>query len=116
MSRNYTEIWPELEATLLKDADNVLTELGLWDWLKTTSWDEVVKSESLHTIMHKLKNSDSIMFVLKNLQHIATEGWDVHYNLLVENKKRKALVEKFRLMYLEGKMSHETYVHIRDTA
>ncbi len=81
MTRNYIEFWTKFEADLLEDADNVVTELGLWEWLKSTSWNEVVKSETINIIMNKLKNGESIMFVMKNLHYIGQYGWESHCGL-----------------------------------
>ena len=116
MSRNYSEIWPELEAAVLTDADNVVTELGLWNWLKETSWDKISSGDNFNKIMHKLKVSDSINFVLKNLQDVAQNGWEAHCRLRKMKQQRQEILERLQNLCLEGKMSHEDFVKIRDTA
>lgn len=122
---DYSTIYGKWEATMLQDAHQAITSCELWDWLKEFKPEEgkgfmFSSHENLIRIGKAMKyeghSGASYAWTMRIMQHIATNGWEEHSKLVKEKIKRKEIVERLRLLWLDGKMSTEDYEKIRDTA
>ena len=85
--RKYESLFSPYEATLYADADQAITNAGLWGWLyeytppKEKGWmfDDHPFLELLQSRMKLLEEHSAISFALTmgNMEYIAKKGWDM---------------------------------------
>ena len=85
MIRDYSTLYSKDEAEMLQDADNAVTECGLWDWLKEFNPKEnegfmFTKHENLDKIHSKMKLLDqhsgfTYGWIMRNIQYVAQHGF-----------------------------------------
>ena len=76
----YTEIgFPRNDAEMLSDAENAVTEAGLWPWLKTSDINNVWEPE-FQKIEERMKykghSGASFVWTMFNMKSMATLGWE----------------------------------------
>jgi hypothetical protein len=84
MARNYSTLFDHHEATMLQDADNAITECGLWDWLQNYTPDEgkgfmFSEHPNLNKINAAMKygghSGSSYAWTMRQMEYIAKHGW-----------------------------------------
>lgn len=73
MSNKYSEIFGNLEADMLLDADTVLMEMDLWRWL-----GEIKHSEDRKFIIDPDENLKKILAAMKTSHSGSSFGWTMH--------------------------------------
>jgi hypothetical protein len=125
MARSYNVLFNTLEAEMLRDADETITRLELWDWLKSYIPDQekgfvLSKDWNLSSIIDNMKytghSGSSFSWTMRQMEYIAKNGWTEFVKKRIEITKREEIVERLRNLWLEGKMSYEDFAKIRDTA
>jgi hypothetical protein len=125
MTHSYDVLFNNLDAEMLRDADETITKLELWDWLKSYIPDQekgfvLSKDWNLSNIIDNMKytghSGSSFSWTMRQMEYIAKNGWTEFVKKRIEITKREEIVERLRNLWLEGKMSYEDFAKIRDTA
>ncbi len=85
MARNYDSLYKKNDVEMLQDADNAITECGLWDWLKEYEPEDgkgflLSRHPNLERIDSAMKygghSGSSHAWVMRQMEYIAKNGWD----------------------------------------
>lgn len=97
--RNYESLFSQYEASLYADADQAITDAGLWGWLyeytppKERGWmyDDHPFLELLQSRMKLLDEHSGASFALtmRNMEYIAKYGWDSFVTLVKFRRNSK---------------------------
>jgi hypothetical protein len=125
MTHSYEVLFNKLDAEMLRDADETITRLNLWDWLKSYTPDQekgfvLSKDWNLSSIIDNMKytghSGSSFSWTMRQMEYIAKNGWTEFVKIRIEITKREEIVERLRNLWIEGKMSYADFAKIRDTA
>lgn len=95
MPRDYETLFPAFDAYILRDADEAITDAGMWEWLKTF---EPKKDEGFMFTLHpnineislKMKYDDHTGFTfawcMRNMEAVAKKGWDKYRADILESR------------------------------
>ena len=86
MPYNYADLFSKHDADMLEDADNAITECGLWGWLaEYTPEDEKGFSWSKHPNLDRINKAmkyqghsgSSCAWTMRQMEYIAKHGFDM---------------------------------------
>lgn len=96
MSHNYSTLFDTHDAEMLQDADNAITQCGLWDWMKTYTPDHgkgfsFTTHPNLSKINDQMKytghSGSSYAWTMRNMEAVAKDGWDMYCSRVLERRR-----------------------------
>lgn len=106
MSHNYSDLFTENDANMLKDADAAITQCGLWDWLREYTPDEdkgfmFSSHPNLDRINSAMKygghSGSSYGWTMRQMEYIAKHGWTL-FEFKVRQQNMKTVLQKVKTL------------------
>lgn len=95
-TNKYLKLYSEHEAMMLQDADNAITECGLWEWLSTYNPpDGTGYMFSDHPNLTKINaalkyeghSGSSYAWTMRTMQRVAHLGWTTFVNVISNDNR-----------------------------
>ena len=99
MPRNYSDLFEQMEAVMLQDADNAITTCELWGWLKDYTPEEgkgfmFTEHPNLDRINNAMKygghSGSSYGWTMRQMEYIAKNGWNLYQFKIREERRKEA--------------------------
>jgi len=104
MARNYYDLFEKFDADMLQDADNAITECGLWNWLtEYTPEDGKGFMFSSHPNLDRINNAmkysghsgSSYGWTMRQMEYIAKHGWEL-FQFTKQNEKMQMILRNLK--------------------
>lgn len=100
MPYNYTDLFSKHEVDMLEDADNAITECGLWGWLaeytpedgKGFSFSDDPNLDCISKAMkYRGHSGGSYVWTMRQMEYIAKNGWTLYEFKVQQENMSKGL-------------------------